>query len=55
MAFGGLKHNPAVASVIAGASNPQQVIANIEAGKWHPTEAEYAEIDALNPSVPWAE
>ncbi|MBX7444608.1 MULTISPECIES: aldo/keto reductase [unclassified Arthrobacter] len=55
VAFGGLTHNPAVASVIAGASNPQQVIANIEAAEWHPSEAEYAEIDALNPSTPWTE
>src|SRR5712691_3093225 len=37
VAVGGLAAMPAVASVIAGATRPEQVIANVEAGKWEPT------------------
>jgi aryl-alcohol dehydrogenase-like predicted oxidoreductase len=32
--------------VIAGATSPEQVIANAAAGEWVPTDDELAEIDA---------
>ncbi|NGM13983.1 aldo/keto reductase [Verrucosispora sioxanthis] len=38
VAIGGLAAQPAVTSVIAGATTPEQVRANAEAGSWHPTE-----------------
>ncbi|WBB51930.1 aldo/keto reductase [Verrucosispora sp. WMMA2044] len=38
VAIGGLAAQPAVTSVIAGATTPEQVRANAEAGAWHPTE-----------------
>jgi aryl-alcohol dehydrogenase-like predicted oxidoreductase len=37
VAIGGLAAQPAVASVIAGATKPEQVRANVEAGAWQPT------------------
>lgn len=45
LAIGGLAAQPAVASVIAGATTPEQVKANAEAGQWHPTPEQ---LDALN-------
>jgi aryl-alcohol dehydrogenase-like predicted oxidoreductase len=47
LAIGGLAAKPAVASVIAGATNPEQVRANVAAGEWEPTSAELAELDQL--------
>ena len=38
VALGGLASRPAIASVIAGATSPEQVAANVEAGLWTPTE-----------------
>lgn len=38
VAIGGLAAQPAVASVIAGATKPEQVRANVEAGAWQPTD-----------------
>ncbi|MEG3634167.1 aldo/keto reductase [Micromonospora palythoicola] len=38
VAIGGLAAQPAVTSVIAGATTPEQVRANAEAGAWQPTE-----------------
>ncbi|MFV2099879.1 aldo/keto reductase [Micromonospora sp. LOL_024] len=38
VAIGGLAAQPAVTSVIAGATTPDQVRANAEAGAWQPTE-----------------
>jgi aryl-alcohol dehydrogenase-like predicted oxidoreductase len=45
VAIGGLLGQPAVASVIAGATKPEQVRANVAAGDWEPTPED---IDALN-------
>lgn len=49
-AFGWLLAHPAVSSVIAGATTPQQVEANAEAGQaWTPNAAELATMDELFP------
>jgi aryl-alcohol dehydrogenase-like predicted oxidoreductase len=45
VAIGGLAAMPAVASVIAGATRPEQVRANVAAGAWLPSAEELA---ALN-------
>jgi len=37
VAIGGLAAQPAVASVIAGVTTPEQVRANAAAGLWEPT------------------
>ena len=47
VAIGGLAAMPAVASVIAGASSPEQVRANAAAGEWVPSAAELAELRTL--------
>jgi 1-deoxyxylulose-5-phosphate synthase len=48
--FGWLLARPALSSVIAGATRPEQIRANAAAGTaWRPTAAEVAEIDALFP------
>jgi aryl-alcohol dehydrogenase-like predicted oxidoreductase len=47
VAIGGLAAQPAVCSVIAGATTPEQVRANAAAGGWEPTEAELAALVAL--------
>jgi aryl-alcohol dehydrogenase-like predicted oxidoreductase len=47
VAVGGLAAQPAVASVIAGATTPEQVAANVKAGEWRPTAEELAEIDRI--------
>jgi aryl-alcohol dehydrogenase-like predicted oxidoreductase len=39
--------NPLVASVIAGATKPEQVAANVAAAGWHLTDADRREIDAV--------
>ena len=44
VAIGGLLAQPAVASVIAGATKPEQVRANAQAGAWEPTADELAEL-----------
>jgi aryl-alcohol dehydrogenase-like predicted oxidoreductase len=44
--IGALAARPGCASVIAGATSPEQVIANAAAGEWTPTDQELAEIDA---------
>ncbi len=49
IAVGALAAQPTVASVIAGATSPEQVRANAAAGAWAPTASELAEIDALAP------
>ncbi|MFL6091175.1 MAG: aldo/keto reductase [Aeromicrobium sp.] len=51
VALGGLAAQPAVASVIAGVSRPDQVAANVEAGAWDPTADELAELAALKPKA----
>jgi aryl-alcohol dehydrogenase-like predicted oxidoreductase len=45
VAIGGLAAKPAVASVIAGATTPEQVAANVRAGSWIPTPEDLAELD----------
>lgn len=40
---------PAITSVIAGATRPEQVTQNAASGAWRPTPAQAAEIDALFP------
>ncbi len=47
VAIGGLAAFPGVASVIAGATSPEQVRANAAAGEWVPDAAELAEIDRI--------
>ncbi|MFF4776374.1 aldo/keto reductase [Microtetraspora fusca] len=47
VAIGGLLAQPAVASVIAGATRPEQVRANAAAGAWRPDAAALAELDEL--------
>jgi aryl-alcohol dehydrogenase-like predicted oxidoreductase len=47
VAIGGLAAQPQVASVIAGAMSPEQVMVNSRAGRWTPTNADLAEIDRM--------
>jgi aryl-alcohol dehydrogenase-like predicted oxidoreductase len=47
VAIGGLAGQPTVASVIAGATRPEQVAANAATARWIPTEADLAELDTL--------
>ncbi len=49
VAVGALAAQPGCASVIAGASSPEQVKANAEAAEWVPTAAELAGIDQAVP------
>jgi aryl-alcohol dehydrogenase-like predicted oxidoreductase len=44
VAIGGLAAQPAVSSVIAGATSPDQVAANVKAGEWQPSAEDLAEI-----------
>jgi len=47
LAFAWLLANPAVSSVIAGATKPEQVAANAAASGWHLTGDEMAEVNGL--------
>jgi len=47
VAIGGLAAMPAVASVIAGATTPEQVRANAAAGHWQPTAEDLAELKRI--------
>jgi aryl-alcohol dehydrogenase-like predicted oxidoreductase len=47
VAIGGLLAQPAVSSVIAGATKPEQVRTNAAAGEWQPTEQDLRELRAL--------
>jgi aryl-alcohol dehydrogenase-like predicted oxidoreductase len=49
LAMSWLLHRDVVASVIAGATNPEQVRTNVGATSWQLTEADIAEIDRLVP------
>ncbi len=49
VAIGGLAAQPGCASVIAGATSPEQVKANAAAAEWVPSADELAEIDAMVP------
>ncbi|MDR7086668.1 aryl-alcohol dehydrogenase-like predicted oxidoreductase [Aeromicrobium panaciterrae] len=44
LAIGGLAAQPAVASVIAGATKPEQVAANAKAGEWTPSDSDLEEL-----------
>jgi aryl-alcohol dehydrogenase-like predicted oxidoreductase len=48
VAIGGLLSQPAVSSVIAGATKPEQVRANVEAAAWEPTPGDVAALRALD-------
>jgi len=47
VAIGGLLAQPAIASVIAGATKPDQVRANAAAGEWEPSADDLAALNAL--------
>jgi aryl-alcohol dehydrogenase-like predicted oxidoreductase len=47
VAIGGLAAQPAVASVIAGATRAEQVVENVEAGLWEPSADDLAELDDI--------
>jgi aryl-alcohol dehydrogenase-like predicted oxidoreductase len=47
VAIGGLLAQPAVASVIAGATKPEQVRSNAAAGDWQPSAEDLAALNAL--------
>jgi aryl-alcohol dehydrogenase-like predicted oxidoreductase len=49
LAFSWLAAQPAVPSIIAGATKPEQVIQNAEAADWEMTAEELAEIDRIAP------
>jgi aryl-alcohol dehydrogenase-like predicted oxidoreductase len=49
LAMSWLLRRPVVASVIAGATSPEQVRANVRAASWQLTAADLAEIDRLAP------
>jgi aryl-alcohol dehydrogenase-like predicted oxidoreductase len=47
VAIGGLLAQPAVASVISGATKPEQVRSNVAASGWQPTPEDLAALDAI--------
>jgi aryl-alcohol dehydrogenase-like predicted oxidoreductase len=47
VAIGGLLAHPAVSSVIAGATKPEQVRANVAAAEWEPSLSDVAAVDSL--------
>jgi aryl-alcohol dehydrogenase-like predicted oxidoreductase len=49
LAVGWLLSRPAVASVIAGATRPQQIVANVAAGDWRPPAAMLDAVDTIAP------
>jgi len=49
VAIGGLAAQPAVGSVIAGATKPEQVRANVGALRWQPSAEDLAELDRIAP------
>jgi len=52
VAFSWLAAQPSVASVIAGATRPEQVRQNAEAADWAPSEKDLAELDSIFPAAP---
>jgi len=52
VAIGGLAAQPTVGSVIAGATRPDQVLANVAAAEWEPTPEDVAELAKLTPRRP---
>jgi aryl-alcohol dehydrogenase-like predicted oxidoreductase len=51
VAIAGLAAQPAVASVIAGATRPEQVRANVAALRWQPSAEDLAELDRIAPTA----
>ncbi len=51
IAVGGLAARPTVASVIAGATSPEQVRANVAAGTWEPSADDLTELDRITASA----
>jgi aryl-alcohol dehydrogenase-like predicted oxidoreductase len=49
IAIGGLAAQPGCASVIAGATSAEQVLANATAGEWEPSPDDLAELDKISP------
>ena len=49
LAFGWLLSRPAVASVIAGATRPEQITANVAGGTWRPSADVLAAVDTIAP------
>ena len=49
VAIGGLLAQPAIASVIAGATRPEQIRRNAQAGGWQPSPEDLEELDAIFP------
>jgi aryl-alcohol dehydrogenase-like predicted oxidoreductase len=49
-AIGGLAGQPMIASVIAGATSPEQVRTNAAAAEWEPTAGDLAELDEIFPA-----
>lgn len=47
VAIGGLAARPAVSSVIAGATSPDQIRGNVRAGQWEPSAADLAALDDI--------
>ena len=47
VAIGGVAAMTAVASMIAGATTPEQVVANVKAGEWEPSAEDLAELRRL--------
>jgi len=47
LAFGALLGRPQVASVIAGATRPEQVIANVQASTWSATEDDWTDLNLV--------
>lgn len=54
LAFSWLAAQPAVSSVIAGATRPEQIAENAKAVRWVPTPEERAELDDIFPRSPKA-
>ncbi|GAB4099544.1 aldo/keto reductase [Sinomonas halotolerans] len=52
VAFSWLAAQPSVASVIAGATRPEQIRENAEAASWQPSPEDLAELDDIFPAVP---
>ncbi len=51
LAIGGLAAQPGVASVISGATRPEQIAANVEAGLWRPSADDLAGLEELRQSL----
>lgn len=49
LAFGWLLSKRVVSSVIAGATKPEQIAANVKAGEWRPGDDVLREVDAIAP------